>query len=246
MMKDNRIKELWGTKFNLVEEGLDEDQVTEFVDELIKERDTLLEQRDSLLSYVRLSKKIVGMESEQRKGSRQETGDVSHKVESEVAQDIQQESRASEIVAEVKQGIQPEIKTTELAQEAQSVLPSVVETAEVGEKPVLYQGEIGLEIQPPIDALELIEFERRLKDSFQLKILSIDGSPSKGCLIIVLLAEPQSLIQGLNQMDGVEKAEEQPAGSSRIKGNLFGNVKGKEGKRILLILDRSSIRKPID
>ena len=126
------------------------------------------------------------------------------------------------------------------------MIPSVVETSEGGEKPALYQGEIGLEIQPPIDALELIEFERRLKDSFQLKILSIDGSPSKGCLIMVLLAEPQSLIQGLNQMDGVEKAEEQPAGSSHMKGNLFGNVKGKEGKRILLILDKSSIRKPID
>ena len=108
MMKDSRIKELWGTKFDLVEEGLDEDQVTEFVDELIKERDTLLEQRDSLLSYVRLSKKIVGM-----------TGDVAYKVEPEVAQDIQQESGASGIVAEVEQGIQPEIKTTELVQEAQ-------------------------------------------------------------------------------------------------------------------------------
>ncbi len=243
MMKDSRIKELWGKKFNVVEEGLDEDEVTEFVDELIKERDTLLEQRDSLLSYVRLSKKIVGMENEQKMDSGQKTGDVAYKVESEVAQDIQQESRASRIVAEVEQGIQSEIKTTELAQ---SVLPSVVEAAEVGEEAALYQGEIGLEIQPPIDAFELIEFERRLQDSFQLKILSTDGSPSRGCLIVVTLAEPQPLVQGLNQMPDVEKAEEQPGDSSHIKGSLFENFKGEKRKRILVTLIGSSINKSID
>ncbi len=216
-MSDSNGRELWGRKFDVAEEGLDEGQVTEFVDELIQERDTLLEQRDSLLSYVRLSKKIVGMENEQTGSSRQ-----------------QAENMAARTVTEVGQGIQPKVETTELEQTT-PVLPEATEIAGAGkEETALYQGEVELAILPPVDAAQLLQFERSLRNSFELEILSTDGSPSKGSLIIALLTEPQPLLRGLKQMPEVEELDT----SAQAEGILPSRFRNKPGRRIWVTLNK--------
>jgi len=230
-MSDSRARELWGKKFDVVEEGLDEYQITEFVDELIQERDTLLEQRNSLLSYIRLTKKIVGMENEQRTDSGQ-----------------QAEDRVASILSGVGEDIQPEVKTIEPEpkQVTRAELPKATEVMEVSEDHTLYQGEVELEIPPPVDPTELLQFERRLRDSFPLKIVSTDGSTAKGCLIIVLLTELQPLLQGLMKMPEVEKAIEELDTSSQTKWSLLENLRSTKGKRIVVTLRKGYIHGPID
>ena len=107
------------------------------------------------------------------------------------------------------------------------------------EAPVLYQGEVELEILPPADATEVLQFERRLRNSFEFKLLSTEGSPSKGSLVTLLLTEPQPLLQGLKQMPEVRGAVEEPIISSQEKGRLRSRFKSKGGKRILVTLGKS-------
>ena len=95
-----------------------------------------------------------------------------------------------------------------------------------------------LQILPPVDTTELFHFERRLRNSFQLKILGTDGSPSKGSLIIALLTEPQPLVQGLKQMPEVEEAVEELDTSSKVKEGLLWRFRSTQGKRILVTLGK--------
>ena len=120
-MSGNGVRELWGRKFDVVEEGLDESQVTEFVDVLIQQRDTLLEQINSLLSYIRFSKSTVREEDEPIGSSGQQV-----------------ENRAAGIITEADQDIQPAVGTTELEQATQPVLPIADKhTSEIQSHPLI-------------------------------------------------------------------------------------------------------------
>ena len=221
MISEIPTRELWGRKFNIAQQGLDENQVIEFIDMLIQQRDTLLEQVNSLLSYIRLSKSMVGREEKLTSSSKQ-----------------LDENETVKIVAEVVQDIQAEMKTTEPEPVTQPVSPEATKAAETGkEDNTFYQGEVELAIQPSINAVELFKFQRMLLDSFQLKILGTNGSPSKGAIVIVLLNEPQPLLQALNQMTQVKEAVEDLSASAEIKGTtpLFKN---NQGKRIQITLNK--------
>ena len=221
-MNDGRIRELWGRKIDVVKEGLDQAQVAKFIDELIAQRGILLEQINTLLSYIRLSKGMVIKDDELTVSSEQ-----------------QAENKIGRIVTETGQGIQPEVKTTELEQ-ATPLLPlEAVKASEVGgEKPALYQGEVELAILPPVNPVGLLQFQRTLRDSFQLNIMSTDGSPSKGSLITVLLGEPQPLLQGLKQIPEVKEAAEEPDTSTQIRGGLPSLFKSNQKKRIWITLGK--------
>jgi len=220
-MSKSRVKELGGRKFDVVEEGLDEGQVAEFIDKLIQQRDALLNQINSLLSYIRLSKSMVGEEDEPMGSSGQ-----------------QAENRAAGTVTEVDQNMQPALEITELEQATQSVLSETIKAMEKGKKgeTELYQGELELAILPPVDAAGLLQFGRRLQDSFELKIVSTDGSPSKGSLITVRLNEPQPLLQGLKQLPEVKEAAEELDISSQVSGILSSHLRDKQGRRIWVTL----------
>jgi len=219
-MSHGKVRELRGRKFDVVQQGLDEGQVAEFIDELIQQRDTLLEQINSLLSYIRFSKSMVGKQDEPIGSSGQQV-----------------ENRATGTVTEMDQDIQPAVETIEIEQ-ATPVLPEATKAAEAGKKeePALYQGELELAILPPVDEAGLLQFGRRLRNSFQLKILSTDGSPSKGSLIAVLLSEPQPLLQGLKQIPEVKEAVEELDTSAQVKGTLPSLFKNKQGERIWVTL----------
>jgi len=188
-MSQSKVKTLWGRKFNVVKEGLDEKQVVEFVDEIIGQRDTLLAERRSLLSYIRPYKTNVEKE---------------HKPAGNPGQEAK--NMTAEAVTEAGQAAQPEAEATE-PEKTRPPVPLGAAGAEVSiDEASLYQGEVELVIPPPVDAVKLLRFTRRLVDSLNLKIVSTEGSQSKGSLIIVLLDEPQPLLQSLRQMPEVEEA----------------------------------------
>lgn len=223
-MSDSKVKELWGRKFDVVNEGLDESQVTEFVDVLIHQRDTLLEQVNSLLSYIRHStKNMGGKEDKLTDSSRQQV-----------------ENRAASIVNEVGQDTQARVETVKPEQVTQPVLPEATKATEADKKaPTLYQGELELAILPPINAAELLQFERRLRNSFQLKILSTHGSPSKGSLINVMLNEQQPLLQSLKQMPEVKEAVEKLDIATQANG-ILPFLENNGEKRIWVTLGKGS------
>jgi len=217
-MSQDKVRELWGKKFKVVKEGLDEKQVVDFINELIQQRGTLLEQINSLLSYIRLSKNMVGKQDGPTGSSGQ-----------------QAEGKADSILTEVRQDTKPELKTTEPEQVTLPV-PEATKAGAGKKEPTLYQGEVELAILPPSDATGLIQFQRTLRDSFQLKIVRTDGSPSKGSLITVLLNEPQPLLQGLKQVPKVKEAVEEIDTSAQAKETLPSLFKNNQGRRIWVTL----------
>jgi len=219
-MSKSRVKELGGRKFDVVEEGLDEEQVAAFIDELIQQRDTLLNQVNSLLSYIRFSKNMAGKENEPIGSSEQEAG-----------------NKAAGTVTGVSQNRQPVVEPAELEEESRSALPEAIKAIEGAEEPDLYHGELELAILPPVDPAKLLQFERRLRDSFELSILSMHGSPSKGGLITVRLSQPQPLLQSLNQIPGVKEAAEEIDTPIQVNGNLPSLFKNKHKRRIWVTLD---------
>ena len=61
MGKDSNdgIIELWGQDFNRAKDGLDEEQIVSFVNEIISERDTLLKRQEHLSSLTKLAERTV-------------------------------------------------------------------------------------------------------------------------------------------------------------------------------------------
>ena len=229
-MGNRKVSKLWRRRFDVVNEGLDESQVVEFVDGLILERDTLQEQVNSLLAYIGLSKRLV-------EGEGDIEGSSGEGVEVEVTD---AENSLTNIAAEVWQDIQPEVESTESGQVMESLLPKVAGAAAEGTgDSSLYQGELELAILPPLDATGLLQFEKRLQNSFQMRIIRTSGSPSEGSLITIWLNEPQSVLQGLRQMPGVKKAVEK-LDASTIAGGTSALLNNKHGERIWVILSKGS------
>jgi hypothetical protein len=141
---------------------------------------------------------------------------------------------------EAGQDTQPKVETTKPEQVTQPVLPEATKATQAGkEAPTLYQGELELAILPPISAAELLQFERKLRNSLQLKILSTDGSPSKGSLITVMLNEQQPLLQRLKQMPEVKEAVEELDIATQANG-ILSPFENNGGKRICVTLGKGS------
>jgi len=219
----SRVKKLWGREFDLAEEGLAESQVVDFVDELIQQRDACLEENKSLLSCIKLIKEVIRqVERLPSSGGRQA------------------KSKVARTATKVEQDTQSEVGAIELEQAAPSVSLETARVDEtIGEKEMaLYQGELELAIPPPIDAAELLQFERELRNSFPLRILGTEGSPSKGSLIIVFLGEPQPLVHSLKQIPEVKDAAEELDIPSEVKGMLMPRFKNGHRKRIWLTIGK--------
>lgn len=276
-MSNNEVRELCGRKFSVVEEGLDEGEIAEFLGELIQQRDTLLEQINSLLSYIRLHKLMSGKKDKLTDNSEPQAGNLATKTVTEAKKDAQpvmetaepeqatqpvppEASKAINIGEEEEsplyqkehavnwpvgtatgtdQNIHPAAETAEPEQVTQPVPPEANKAINAGEEeePPLYQGELELAILPPVDATGLLQFERKLRDSFQLQILRTAGSPSKGSLITVLLSKPQPLLKGLKQIPEVKDATEELDTSAQAEGTPSSLFNSKQGKKIWVTLN---------
>lgn len=230
-MNNGRVKELWGRKFDVVKEGLDQSQVIEYINTLIQQRDILLEQVNSLLSYIKLSKNLFTNGEELASSAGQEAQNRVDKIVTGMGQ----ETLSKVENTQVRQDTLPEVKNTELKEATPPVLPEVTNASKADrEQPALYHGEVELAILPPVNAAGLLQFQKMLRESFQLKIVRTHGSPSKGSLVTILLSEPQPLLQDLKQMPEVKEAvDELDTSAQEILPSLFKN---KRGKRIWVTL----------
>jgi hypothetical protein len=71
----------------------------------------------------------------------------------------------------------------------------------------LFTGEIEIAMPPPVDMAQLIRFRRILQSIRNLKVLRTTGSWNEGSIITSLIDKPLPLLDLLQTMPEVEKAE---------------------------------------
>lgn len=107
----------------------------------------------------------------------------------------------------------------------------------------LVDGEVEIAMAPPVDAVQLIRFQRNLRHVPRLNVSSTSGSPNGWTVITVLIAEPRPLISLLRGMPEVEKVElwtGKDAGNDDFPwGSVFDSKPERRQKSIVVILNHS-------
>lgn len=133
-----KTRQLWEQEFSLVKEGLAEDQVVQFVNELIARHRVQLEQRERIEAFPSLRAKQIVAEAERaaanlRLTARKEAEAEAARLEAEARQ------RAQEIVSEAKN----QAKTT-AEQEAQGIINTASQKAALTEAEALQRAHLFL------------------------------------------------------------------------------------------------------
>ena len=88
---------------------------------------------------------------------------------------------------------------------AQYPADNIKKPAEEGSVPTLYEGKVNLDIVPPIDLTQFMNFRKELKNITQLRILHVTSSQKRGGTISILLTEPTPLLDILNGIEAVQE-----------------------------------------
>lgn len=174
------VVELWGREFNLARNGLDEEQVVSFVNELIGEREILIQRVEHLATLTKLAEKTVveadrlaeGMKKEAVDQAKAEADAIVAKAE-EQAQQVIEEKRteiitmATKEVEAIKANAEREAELF-IERQREKVQPEIRDTAQRLYRELLSQLE-GLKQQ--VIALGL-EFEHKLSQSAEQITLS--------------------------------------------------------------------------
>ena len=71
----------------------------------------------------------------------------------------------------------------------------------------LVSGEVDLIVAPPIDLAQLTSFQRRLRKQSEVRLIQTVGSWNQGLAITVLIKQPLSLMETLEEMPEVERVQ---------------------------------------
>lgn len=112
---NNGYIELWGRDFKRVKDGLDEEQIVSFVNELINERDTLLQRQEHLSSLSMLAERTIA-----------EADDLARQVKEEAKEKA--ETEANDIVTKAEEQAQQVLKDTQA--EAYDIVTKAEEKAQ--------------------------------------------------------------------------------------------------------------------
>jgi len=259
--KVRKTRLLWGREFKTVKKGLDEEQVVDFVSNLIAEHKA--SQQASAASLHSLIKKVV-IEAEQIAASikmkaQQEAETEAERIISQAKQEVQEIKLSAEIATEAK--IATEKETTEetmeqpvqLEEETTVPEPVAVTAAELveqhppEEKPggeetdsaqlksvdsqALYTGEVELAIAMPVELKMVSKLYNYLQTIPEIKILRTTGSWDRGTAIAVVLDKPIPLISIISKIPDVEVIPELSQKDSSVKGTSRSLLRA-EGKGV--------------
>ncbi len=151
------VAELWGHEFNIVRNGLSEDQVVSFVNELVSEHDMLIQRQEHLSSLTKLAEKMVTEAEKLAEETRAEATD-------------QAKAEASKIIAEADALAQKatEEKRTEIITKATTQAEAI--KAEAERKAGLLLENQRKRIQP-----EISNFVHRLYNQLLSELESLKG-----------------------------------------------------------------------
>lgn len=168
--KGKKLRRLWGTEFNIVKEGLAEDQVVGFIGELVRQRDALLQERERATSLSALHEQMVKQVNREAANLMMK---AKREAELEAAKAIAEaKQRAQEIVAMAKK------KATSAAEDlAKDILAVANRQAEITETQVKQQAQLFL-----IRAREQIksEVKKEIEGAYNRLLSSLQGLIGEG------------------------------------------------------------------
>ncbi len=227
-----RTKQLWGVDFNVVENGLDEQQVVGFVNEMMRqfEASTPSSVRSILKNAVSDAEKIA----------------ASIKTRAEV----EAQEEAARILAQANEKARASVKEAQVSAVGNSNSPAA--TAEelfnrvVGEKTereaidyglkmdgqTMFVGEVELAIDVPVDLKMVSALYGHLQTLPELRILNTRGSATRGTVVTVVLNKPLPLIGLISaRMPNIEMVPD----TEKEKSGLLSPGKKPLARRIKLI-----------
>lgn len=220
--KKPETKQLWGRVFNIVENGLDEEQVVSFVNELIKKYEV---------------PSAVTLESSTAMGS-----SLNHEVADSVEVEAISQLREATIVNQpldmgakgfLAQPPEEERHGTETAQ----TMPS-----EQHDK-TPYNGEVQLILDVPVNMKMVSELYDSLQTIRELRTLYTTGSPNRGIAINISIEKPIPLIDMIaSKLPGVEITPEIPGRGDHGSGKITSILnRKKSGVPRIRLTSRTSV-----
>jgi hypothetical protein len=198
--------ERWGRLFKRANSGLDEEQVTAFVNELIRERDLLIKQQEHMFSLIRLAERAVGAEGMAGQGLR---GGIVQP--GEQARPIVGEEKKAETVATPTKGIET-ATTTKAQHKFQEIIGTIDQPN--GDEP---EPEWEVQILPPIDlmqALGIMTALDKLPEIAKTELIPDVNKPT----IAVFVSKPLHLVDRLRTLPQVAEVKEGATNGSGTEG----------------------------
>jgi len=202
---DKDIIERWGRLFKRANLGLDEEQVTSFVNELIRERDMLLKQQEHIFSLIRLAERAIGTDNTARQGV-----DGAVVQAREETRPIVGEGKQAEAVAMPAREI--EAATAKAQRQFQELVGTIDQTNSDELEP---QWEV--QILPPIDlmqALGIMTSLDKLPEIAKTELIPDVNKPT----IAVFVSKPLQLIDRLRTLPQVAEIKEDTTNGSGANG----------------------------
>jgi len=216
------IVELWGHEFSLAKNGLDEDQIVSFVNELISERDLLLQRAEHLSTLTKLAEKTIVEADKLAEDIKQETIDAAKteaeailaKAEEQSQQMIEEkraeiitiatgeaealkanaEHEAELLITQQRERIQPEIRNVaqQVYQELRSHIEGLIQQVKASE----------------------VEFEHKLSQPLE-QASTVEVEIEESLLLApVYVAQESSTLGSISELD-LEPTENIPAESQQ-------------------------------
>ncbi|MFC2067287.1 hypothetical protein ACFLUO_09650 [Chloroflexota bacterium] len=220
--KKLETKQLWGRVFNIVENGLDEEQVVSFVNELIKKYEV---------------PSVVTPESSTTMSSSL-NHEATDSVEVEAIAQFQEETIINQPLdmgakGFLEQPLEEERREAETAQTTPS---------EQYDK-TLYNGEVQLILDVPVNMKMVSELYDSLQTTRELRILYSTGSPNRGIAINIRVEKPIPLINLIaSKLLGVKVTPDMPGRDNHESGRISSILdKRKSGIPRIRLTSRTSV-----
>jgi len=199
------IIERWGRLFKRANSGLDEEQVTSFVNELIRERDMLIKQQEHFFSLIRLAERAAGADNMAKQGLREAVVEAR-----EQARPIVGEGEKAEAVAMPTKGA--EVATPNAQHKLQELIGTMDQPDDDGREP---QWEV--QILPPIDLMQALGIMTSLDKLPEIEKTELIPDVNKPT-IAVFVSKPLHLIDRLRTLPQVAEIKEDGTNGSGADG----------------------------
>jgi len=244
--KKQKSKQLWGRDFNIVKDGLDEEQVVSFVSDLMEQQEaspptsvrsvlkTAIVEAEQIVTSIKMRAQAEAEEEAARiiAQANQEAKEIKGRSETAVGkgESVQlQEEAAGEQKEEPAQSreevtVSEPVEATAEELLKQSPQEKRTEREKTGSDPLkqdshsLYTGEVELAIAKPVDPSMVSKLYNYLQTTPEIKFARTSGSWDRGTTITVVLDKPIPLISVLSsKIPGIEVTPELPRKDSFVK-----------------------------
>lgn len=191
--KKEKTKQLWGKQFNIVDKGLDEKQVVNFVNDLIKQIEASAtkikaDEAAKIMAQVNEGAEVVKKAATEKMENEATVAGETELAETKASAQISGVASFPEQLAVVVEEVRKPAALTR--PEGGEIKLGVMNPGDA----TPYTGEVELNIGAPVDLKVVSALYNSLQTIPELRILHTRGSAERGTAIIVVLNKPLPLI----------------------------------------------------